>query len=195
MKQTLSSPNRLVWTFADAARSLAAEAEESDSLDVARQKSASATVMAVACVESFLNVSARLLLFQQPASPHKDQLERDLRAKKPLGRKLEEWPLLLFGKTADFGQGPGQRFKATLDSRNTLMHFISDTHSLEVEGLIVNGLIDTSEFDNLTSSSGWSAVQAAEEFIAYLLLLGGASTDSIPHLLHHWVAKVPRRAA
>ncbi|HWL63302.1 MAG TPA: hypothetical protein VNQ32_10910 [Steroidobacteraceae bacterium] len=195
MTKTLSSPNRLVWTFADAARSLAAEAEASDSLNVARQKAASATVMAVACVESFLNVQARLLLLQNSASPHKERLERDLRAKKSLGRKLEEWPLLLFGEAADFGQGPAQRFKATLDSRNALMHFISDTQSLEFEGFVANGLIDTSEFDNLTALSGWSALETAEDFIAYLLQLGGAPAESIPHLLHHWVAKVPRRAA
>jgi len=195
MTKALSSPNRLVWAFADAARSLAAEAEVSDSVDQARQKAASATVMAVACVESFLNVQARLLLSRDPPSPHKEQLERDLLSKKPFGRKLEEWPLMLFGRAADLGRGPAQRFKATLDSRNTLMHFISETQTLELESVAITGLIDTAEFDSLTASSGWLAVEAAENFIAYLLELGGASADSIPHLLHHWVAKVPRRAA
>ena len=75
------------------------------------------------------------------------------------------------------------------------MHFISDTHAFQGDGFIINGLMDTTALDSLTPADGWNSVQAAEDFIEYLLALQGVAADQLPHALHHWIGKVPPRVA
>lgn len=194
MPQTLASPNRLVWAYASAARTLAFEAEDVDVSNQVQEKACAAVTMAVACVETYLNVFARLWLAQNPDFEHREQIELDLRQKKNLGRKLEEWPQLFFQKKADLGSGPGQKFKACLNRRNQLMHFISDAHDFAHENIVIKGLIDVSGYEELNAEGAAAAVDAAEGFIAYLLRLQGISEEQIPHALHHWLGKPPSAA-
>jgi hypothetical protein len=191
MSPHLSSPNRLVRAYASSARTLAAQAIEAPSDDDAREHVVATNAMAVACVETYLNVFARLWISQDPDFPHCEQIENDLRTKKNLGRKLEEWPKLFFGMKADFGSGAGQRFRACLDRRNRLMHFHSDTHTFEWENIVINGLIDSTAYETLTREDAFTFVQAAEGFIEYLLQLQGIAAEQLPHALHHWLGRVP----
>lgn len=191
MERTLASANRLVWVYASAARTLTREAGEACSPELGKEKAAAAVTMAVACVETYLNVLARLWLVQDSTFEHRAQVEDDLKRKKGLGRKLEEWPALFFGKRADLGSGAGQRFKSLLDLRNRLMHFTSDAHDWEHENITIRGLIDTSAYDSLSFEAAVDAVVSAEGFIEYLLHLQGVEMDRIPHVLHHWLGRPP----
>jgi hypothetical protein len=194
MSPTLSSPNRLVRAYASIAWALAHEAANAPSEEVSREKSAAAIVMAIACVETYWNVFAQLWLSQNPEFPHRLQVEADLRQKKNLGRKNEDWPLLFFGKKVDLGSGPGQRFKFWLDSRNRLMHFNSEAHQFEHENIIIMGLIDTTAYESLKPEDGIASIRAAEEFIEYLLRLQAIPEEQVPHAMHHWVGRVPSAA-
>jgi hypothetical protein len=156
-----------------------------------KEKAAAAVTMAVASVETYLNVLARLWLAQDPNFEHREQVEKDLSGKKGLGRKLQEWPQLFFGKSADFGSGAGQRFRSLLDLRNRLMHFTSDAHEWQHENIVIRGLIDTSAYDALSFEAAVNAVAAAERFIEYLLQLQGLQADQVPHVMHHWTGRPP----
>lgn len=170
---------------------MAALATEAPSESEAREHVVAANAMSVACIETYLNVFARLWISQNPDFPHCKQIESDLRTKKNLGRKLEEWPELFFGTKANFGSGAGQRFRACLDRRNRLMHFHSDAHKFEEENIVINGLIDSTAYDSLTREDAFTFVQAAEGFLEYLLQLQGIAAEHIPHALHHWIGRVP----
>jgi hypothetical protein len=191
MEPTLASPNRLVWVYASASRTLAREAGETGSFDFGREKAAAAVTMAVACVETYMNVLARLWLAQNPTFEHRDKVENDLKRKKGLGRKLEEWPELFFGRKADFGSGAGQEFKSVLELRNRLMHFTSDAHDYEHENIIIRGLIDTSAYESLSAEVAANAVISAASFVEYLLQLQGIAPDRIPGAVHHWLGRPP----
>ena len=150
--------------------------------------------MAVSAVETYLNVLARLWLDQNPEFEHRERIEHDLRTKKSLTRKLEEWPALLFGKSLSLGSGPRQIFRQFIERRNQLMHFSSESHTLEVENVRVSGLIDTTAYERLTSSDAKRAASSAEDFIEYLLQVQGIAKEQVPHALHHWVGRPPERA-
>ncbi len=191
MSAHLASPNRLVRAYASSARALAILAIEARCLDDAREHVVATNAMSVASVETYLNVSARIWIAQNPDHPHCERIEKDLRTKKNLGRKLEEWPELLFGKKANFGSGIGQRFRACLERRNRLMHFQSDAQTFKLENLLIHGLIDSSAYETLTREDACTFVQSAEGFIEYLLRLQGIAAEQVPHALHYWLGKVP----
>jgi hypothetical protein len=191
MAQILSSPNRLVWAYASAARTLAFEARMAGSLNESREKACAALTMSVACVETYLNVFAQIWLSQVPEFEHREKIEADLRNKKSLGRKLEEWPSLFFNSRVEFGSGPGQKFKACLDHRNRLMHFSSDSHTFKYDNVVLNGLVDTSAFEELTAEVCSAYVRAAENFIEYLIRLQGIPESQIPNAVHGWLGQPP----
>jgi hypothetical protein len=136
----------------------------------------------------------QLWLAKNPDFPHRAQVEADLSQKKNLGRKIEDWPVLFFGRKADFGSGPGQRFKALLDRRNRLMHFNSDTYELEHESIVIMGLIDTTVYESLKPEDGIASIRAAEDFIEYLLRLQAIPEEQLPHAMHRWVGRIPSAA-
>ena len=194
MSPTLSSPNRLVRAYASIAWRLAEEAAVAESDELGREKSAAAIAMAVACVETYWNVLAKLWLVQNAQFVHREQVEADLKQRKNLGRKLEEWPVLFFGCKADLGSGAGQRFKACLDRRNRLMHFNSETHDFEHENVVIKGLLDTSVYESLKPADGIASIQSAEDFIEYLLRLQAIPAKQVRHAMHYWVGRVPGAA-
>lgn len=191
MTTIFSSPNRLVRAYASIAWRLAHEAASAESGELSREKSAAAIAMAVACVETYLNVLAKLWLVQNADFVHREQIEADLKQKKNLGRKIEEWPALFFGCKANLGSGAGQRFKTCLDRRNRLMHFNSEAHDFEYENVVVKGLLDTSVYESLKPEDGIASIQAAEDFIEYLLSLQDIAEEQVPNAMHHWVGRTP----
>jgi hypothetical protein len=191
MPPTLASPNTLTRADAGAAWQLAQEAQAAASQHESRDMAVGALTMAVACVETYLNVFAQLWLDQNQSWPHRAAVEQDLRSKKPLGRKLEDWPPLFFDRAADFASGPGQDFKALLGVRNRLMHFLAQTHDVARENVIIHGLIDISDYSALSGAFAMRAVATAEAFVGYLLQLQGLGEEHVRHALHHWLGKVP----
>lgn len=195
MIRALSSPNRVTWLLAESARELASEAESADDMGKTQRRAVAAIVVAVACVESFINAQARLLLLRGNAFPRHAKLEREVKGRSPLGRKLKEWPRLMYEIDIDFEQGPGKAFKAVVEHRNKLMHFSTDVEAVATEGVEIHGLMDTTVFDDIEPMYAWSAVLAAEGFIEHLLRLAGTPSEEIPHALHHWLGTLPPRAA
>ena len=171
------------------ARALAQQAQSAVDQDDVRQAAAASIIMAVAFVETYLNIMARLWIEQHEAFEFRDQIDKDLAGKRPLGRKLEEWPQLFFKKRLNFGCGPAQRFKETLDLRNQLMHFSSDAHEYEFENIKIKGLMNTGAYDSLDASLAHKSVKSATEFISHLIEIQGIPSEQIVHAMHHWVGQ------
>lgn len=185
--KTLSSPNRMVRAYASIARALAQQAKSAVIHDDVRQAAAASIIMAVASVETYLNIMARLWIEQDEEFEFRERVDRDLASKRALGRKLEEWPELFFKKRLNFGGGPAQRFKETLDLRNQLMHFSSDAHEYEFENIKIKGLINTDAYDSLDASLAEKSVKSATDFISHLIELQGIPPEQMVHAMHHWV--------
>lgn len=194
MPTALASRNALTCSYAGLAREFAHEAQAAATESESRDRAVAALTMAVAFVEAYVNVFARLWLDQNPVWPHRAAVEQDLRTQKSLGRKLEEWPMLFFGKSVDFGSGLGQRFKAVLITRNRLMHFLPDTHDFAHEGVVIRGLINVSDYNALSGAVAVDAVNTAEAFVGHLLFMQGLSPARVQHALHHWLGRVPGAA-
>lgn len=194
MSSVLASPNTLTRAYASVARQLAAEALASQVPSQVRERAVGAVTLAVASVETYLNVFAQLWIDQSQNWPHKSQVEQDLRTKKGLGRKIEDWPQLFFGRPLQFGSGPAQKFKALVALRNRLMHFLPETRDLTYENVVVRGMIDIEDYESLTGQSAKNAIAVAEGFVAHLLELQGIPCEQRRHALHHWLGTVPSGA-
>ena len=187
----LASPNTLTRAYYSAARQLAVESAAAQEESEMRERAVGAVTMSVACVETYLNVFAKLWLDQNPKSPHTSQIERELRKKQTLGRKIENWPHLFFEQELNFGAGPSQSFKKLLDQRNRLMHFFPESKDFVYQSITIQGLIDNSEFEALKRDTGLYAVSVAVIFVSHLLELQGVPNDQLKHAVHHWLGVPP----
>lgn len=185
----LSSSNRITWAYFEILRSLAAEANQLEDADQIKSKAAVAIQMAVCVVEAYLNVAARLAISQTKDENRAVELEACFRSNRELSKKLKRWPELFFGKKAELGRGVGAELMSLVRHRNRLMHYSSEAYSHTLDFVTLNGLIDTSCYDSLTSFSASNALDVAERFLCYLFELQGVETERIPHVLHRWSGK------
>jgi len=189
---TLSSPNRIVWQLFEALRRHCTRLFHNPDADEVRQDSAMAIVLAVQCVEVFMNVFFRVVVSEPEFSKSADQICRDLADTRfGLDRKLKDWPKAVFGKGLELGQGPGQRFVTLKDMRHRLMHFTSSHQTFEHDNVVIHGLADTSVYDNLSAESAVQALRTAEEFLCEVFRLRGIGAEGLPHALHAWTGRPP----
>lgn len=194
MSLALATPNTLTRAYASAARQLARSAAVSPTQADVRELAVGAVTMAVASVETYLNVFAQLWLDQSPEWLHRTQIERDLRTKKGLGRKIEEWPRLFFNQPLEFGSGPPQKFRALVGLRNRLMHFLPETQEFRHQNISIRGLIDISDYESLTADSALAAVVTSEDFVDHLLQLQGIPDGQRKIALCNWLGLVQSAA-
>jgi hypothetical protein len=185
-----SSPNRMIWNYFDILRRLARELL--GIADETRQKQQIALIMlmGVAVVEIFVNLFFRVLVSESDFQQHLSQIERDIKSRKSLDKKLKEWPLLCFGKNIDWSSGAGKDFMKLKERRNRLMHFTSSHSTIDLGGLRLVGAVDTSAFDDLSVSDAESTLNASEALIAEFFRLRGVTESDLPKFLQLWTGKV-----
>jgi len=189
-RRTLSTPNRMVRRYSECLQRLDLAIQSQEEGDIQKENVALCIFLAVTVVESFLNLFFRILIEQPEHLVHRDRILNDLRSRKSLDKKLQNWPKLLFGRPWDLASGPGKRFADLKEKRNALMHFNSSHESVtEIAGVLIHGLADTGAFDSLRRDDADLAVRIAEDSICDLLRLSGQSDGEIKAGLQLWTGR------
>jgi len=187
----LSSPNKMVWAYFSSLRRMCNQVEGHSSDEHKKEDAALCVITAVTVVEIFLNVYFRILISEKLYKHAEEKIKNDLKIKVSLDRKLKEWPELVFGKKIDFSSGAGQKFVGLKKLRNGLVHFSSTWETIQLPGVNIQGLADTSAFDSLGEHSATQALKTAEEFLAEVFRLRGIKEKDIPGALHSWTGLPP----
>jgi len=190
----LSSPNRMVWQYFRCLRRLVERLSHIQDESERKQEISLCIITAVTVVEAFLNIYFRVIVSEQAYSQHKQRVLNDLSFNpwpKSLEEKLRNWPKDILGQTMDLGSGTPKAFLELKKRRNRLMHFASSHESVCVPGITINGLADSSVFDDLETSDAISALEIAEGMLEEMFRLRGVPPKQIPGDLHLWTGKVP----
>jgi len=153
-------------------------------------------MLAVNTVEIFINVYFRVLVEENEFSQLREMVLSDLShddGQNALGlkSKLNHWPPKVLGRSIAWQKGVGAEFEALRLQRNKLMHFTSNYESFSFENVTINGLADTSVFDDLEAIDAREAYRITIEFIEYILKLRSVSDEQILHDIHYWTGIVP----
>ncbi|RTL56477.1 MAG: hypothetical protein EKK46_04520 [Rhodocyclaceae bacterium] len=166
-------------------------AKEAQGPELARQATALAVVMAVTVGEVFLNLWFRVRVEEKAVPGHRDSLLKDLNVRIPLHHKLKHWPSRYLSAPLDLNSGAGGEFVKLKSLRNSIVHFTSSHESIELAGVTIHGLADTSAYDSLSSKQAVWALQTAENFVAEIFRLADIAEKEIPNALHAWAGKPP----
>ena len=193
MNKVLSSPNMMVWQYFQALRRLcyAIEQHTEHDKETIQQDAALGVILAVTGVEIFLNVYFRVLVDEAPYKHAATCVLYDLENQVSLEKKIKKWPEVVFGKKLNFGAGAGQLFTNLKTLRNELVHFSSSHEPIELPGIKIQGMADTSIYSSLTTHTALNALNVSENFICEIFRLRGISEQECPHSLHAWTGRVP----
>lgn len=194
---TLSSPNRMVTRCFRSLETLLGEIEAMESSDLQKDKISLLLILAINTVETFINVYFRVLIEQDQYSDSKEMVLSDLshdNGSNALGlkSKLNNWPPKVLKKSVNWSSGVGAEFDKLRETRNKLMHFTSSHETFSHGQVSVNGLTDTSVFDNLSVNDAFNAYHVTFGFIEYILRIAGTDIEQLPHAMHHWAGIVPQ---
>ena len=190
--RSLSSSHWLVCQyFQTLRRYCTALSKQKDSAsEEARQDTAVCITLSVQCVEVFLNVYFRRIADDERFAHVHDELMNDLKNRSfGLSRKIDKWPKLVFKRKIDKGSVIGRRFSDLQKLRNGLMHFQHDNISIEMPGLAVHGLSDTTAFDSLTAETALDALDVAESFALEIFKLQGVPETALAGHMRRWTGK------
>ncbi len=193
---SLSSPNRMVWVLFASLRCQADEAAGADNDQLEKDRAALSIVLGVSAVEAFTNTFYRMLVDDPEFEVHRAMVVRDLHppeggSPRGLLYKLRTWPQKVLNKSFNWQKGVAAGFDELRKKRNALMHFSGQQAELNLPGIRIAGLMDTSCYDSLTARDAVESVRLAEGMIAETLRLRGVSEERVPHHLHHWIGKPP----
>lgn len=171
----LSSPNRIVWEWFTALKRLVAQSCSTEREADRRQCSALAVVMSVTVVEVFLNLWFRVHAEHNYTSEVVAILVSELEHPLPwsLDKKLRNWPNPYLGNELDLSSGPGTEFMRIKDLRDSIIHFNSTHTTLSYEGIEIQGLADTTDYDSLFYDKARNALFAAVNLITEVFNLAG----------------------
>jgi hypothetical protein len=184
----------MVWELFQALRRLCVRITQypADNESEIRQDAAISIILAVQCVEVFLNIYFRVLVSEAAFAHAAEQVTSDLQNPRfGLDSKLKDWPELVFGKRLNLSEGVGQRFIALKSLRIRLMHFTSTHQTIEIPGVAIHGLADVSAYQSLSAQSALDALYTSEDFLCEVFALRGITPENLPHALHSWTGKVP----
>ena len=190
---TLSSPNRIVWEYFEALRRLVVDSRKAESESVRRQNAALAVVMAVTVVEVFLNVWFRVRAEEHHSKNDVMRLISELGHPRPwsIDQKLKHWPKRYLGQSIDLENGPGAEFMQVKKVRNSIVHFSSTHISIKHENVVVHGLAETTDYDELSYEKAKRALFAAEDLVGEIFSLAGVAPENVRHMLHLWAGRIP----
>lgn len=185
----------MVWQYFQALRRLCYSFEQHQDHDkeIIQQDAALGVILAITGVEIFMNVYFRVLIDETPYKHAAACILVDLEKQLSLDKKIKKWPQTVFGKNLNLGAGAGQLFMNLKKLRNKLVHFSSSHEKIELPGVEIQGMADTSVYASLTAHSAKKALEVAEQFICEIFLLRGVSEQECPHALHAWTGKVPNQ--
>jgi len=187
----VSSANRIIWEYCECLREIIRDIEDMNEAKHIRRKIILCVFMSIAVIETFLNIYFRILAEKSDCPSCGDQTLKELNENMSLDRKIRTWPKRFFHKEIDFGQGIGQRFMKLKSLRNRLMHFQSSYDTLEIPGMTIQGLADTTSYDVLSKDVALESLSVAEGLIEEVFRLKGMSSDEIKHSVHGWIGKIP----
>lgn len=186
----LSSQNRLIRQYFECLRRHAQNLNSIEKDDEIRQDIALCIFMSITTVEAFLNVFFRILVEEKQFLQYKEIIMKEIRGKE-LHYKIEKWPEMFFGKAIVFASGIGKDFIELKKLRNKLVHFNPKYERVSFSHIEINGLADTTIFDDLETKHAIHAVNVAEGILEEIFRLRGIKEDKIPHAMHLWTGKVP----
>jgi len=188
-----ASPHYMVWELFQALRRHCVRMRQHPLGEAeTRQDAAVAVVLAVQCVEVFLNVFFRVLVSEPTYSHAEERICVDLKNPRfGLDQKIKEWPTAVFGKRLELGSGVGQRFVALKNTRHRLMHFTSSHQTVSIPGVEIHGLADISVYSELSVQTAFDALRTAEDFLCEVFTLRGIARDHLPHSMHSWTGRPP----
>lgn len=188
-KKTLASINKLVCEHFDCARSIIVEIESSKDADTIRRKSAVVLFTSVMAVETFFNIYFYCVAKQANNISALKTIKDDLANKKPIDRKIREWPQLVLGRKIDLSKGAGQEFIKVKFLRNSLAHFgYSDTR-IDIERIAIDGLADISNYQSLDKNSAKSHYRTSIRFIEEILKCRNIGTEQTLLQLRLWTGE------
>jgi hypothetical protein len=185
-----STPNRMVWLYFSAIQRRVQAIQASGS-DAAQEDIALCLILAVAVIETFLNLFFRVAVSEPAFAQHKVLIIRDLERRASLDHKLRRWPEAVFGRPLDLDDPIVRLFFALKEKRNRLMHFTSTHETFAGDGFQIEGLADTSVLDDLAPTDAVMALQIAEDMMRVLLRYRGVSEAALPAALHMWTGQPP----
>ena len=191
MNKVLASPNNMVWQYFQALCRLCYRIDSNQNKTELQQDAALCVILAVTGVEVFMNVYFRILVSEKPYEHAKERILQDLENQIALDQKIKEWPLVVFGMKINFGSGVGQQFIDLKNLRNELVHFSSTHETIELPGVTIHGLADTSVYSLLNANTPSKSLKVAEQFICDIFRLRGIEEENICHALHSWTGRVP----
>lgn len=187
--RVLASPNQMVWQYFDllhrqVQRSLCSEES------VQRQETAIAVFLAVAVLETFVNIYFRVVVSETEFAAHEQFVLKDLRAGKPFARKIEDWPKTIFG--GNLSTEAASALDDLRKLRNNLTHFTSSHETVQLPGpVIINGMVDISVYNELNDAKAIWARDTVLLVAAEIFVLRGVTEQQVPYLLHGWFGIVP----
>jgi len=190
MEKILASPNKIIWEYFDGLRRLVAGISSHTDKE-RKQEIALSIFLAVAIVESFLNMYSRVIIEEMDNVGLKEEFLRDLESRKPLDYKIKKWPKRILGTSVDLSTGVGRDFVSLKEKRNTLTHFVSSHEQIEIENILIKGLADISVYNELTFNDAQFALKTAEGILEEIFRCRGIKKEDIPHMMHQWAGKVP----
>lgn len=188
----VSSPNRIVWEYFRLLREAVHRARNAEDDDKRRRETVLSIFVAVAVVETFLNIYFRIMVEGKAYSAYKALIQKDLEYPyASLDRKIKTWPSKVLCKNLDVTTGIGKDIVLLKEKRNKLMHFTSSHETVKVGNIILKGTANTDVFDKLTADDATHALDVAERFVAEIFILKGERPENVSHGLHSWTGKLP----
>ena len=188
---TYSSPNRIVWEYFLSLRLIEESARNAPSPELARQQAALAIIMCVTVVEVFLNMWFKVKVEEMASQECRKSFQKDIAERVSIEHKLKKWPERYLMKSLNLDVGPGKKFSEIKQLRNSIIHFTSSHESLELtEDVMIHGLADTTNYDNLNASNATYALKTAEELILEIFNLANLDSKQVSSGIHAWTGNM-----
>jgi hypothetical protein len=180
----------MVWLYFSALRRLVQTVRTAGE-NAAREDVALCLMLTVTVVETFVNLFFRVVVSETAFAQHERRIIRDIQRRASIDHKLRRWPEVVFGRPLDPQDPAFQSFLALKERRNALMHFTSTHETLMGDGFQIQGLADTSVFDDLTAADATAALEIAEGMLCVLLRHRGIPETRLAAALHLWTGLPP----
>ena len=146
--------------------------------------------MAVAVVETFLNIFFRLKVKEPSYAVHESYVLQCFATRKTLEFKLKNWPKKILGANIN-DTDVGKRFSKLKTKRNELMHFIIPDDPVKVKGVTLRNFSEITFYNDLSESDADDAVKTVEDFIQKILESSGLSNPRLTGRMLFWTGRPP----
>lgn len=171
---TKCSPNAIVWKLFENLQLIEKAAGTPIYEQTIPNYSMMSVFMAVACIETFLNLYFRQLVEFPKYSNMKEEVLKQI--KYGLEQKLKELPRLFFGKNL-LESIAGINFHEYRNIRNGILHYKHTCEELVWTGFKITGLTDSTIIHNLDAKYIWESKRVVRELISEILIYSGCNPE------------------